>query len=205
MAKEISREQIQKKLLNYGAHRKKYQKQIFDMIDEIRDLPSGKKADKINTYFVFKLYTLLQNFGLYQDYDILSTAEYFKNNDKVFYAKLEEYLNNLENKRKIYKALFVIKKSLLNIRDFSANGFDKDFLEDLKSETGLIVKNLYNNFIEPNIYQMDLGYKGYNEFLKDKNGYKDACKFDYYSETRKNKQANKKVQEALKEVLNGKN
>lgn len=137
---------------NYGKHREKYQKEIFQLIEDIKNIPNDKKSEEINNYFVIKLYTLLKNFGIYKDYDIYNTIEYFKKEEAIFYQKLEEYLSDVNNKRKIYKSLFVIKNQILNIRDFSSNGFYQDFLDDLKSEMGLMIKTKYNNFIEPSIY-----------------------------------------------------
>lgn len=137
---------------NYGKHREKYQKEIFQLIEYIKNIPDDKKPEEINNYFVIKLYTLLKNFGIYKDYDIYNTIEYFKKEEVIFYQKLEEYLSDISNKRKIYKSLFIIKNQILNIRDFSSNGFYQDFLDDLKSEMGLMIKTKYNNFIEPSIY-----------------------------------------------------
>lgn len=137
---------------NYGKHREKYQKEIFQLIEDIKNIPNDKKSEEINNYFVIKLYTLLKNFGIYKDYDIDNTIEYFKKEEAIFYQKLEEYLSDVNNKRKIYKSLFIIKNQILNIRDFSSNGFYQDFLDDLKSEMGLMIKTKYNNFIEPSIY-----------------------------------------------------
>ena len=132
---------------NYGKHREKYQKEIFQLIEYIKNIPADKMPEEINSYFVIKLYTLLKNFGIYKDYDIYNTVEYFKKEETIFYQKLEEYLSDISNKRKIYKSLFIIKNQILNIKDFSSNGFYKDFLDDLKSETELMIKTKYNNFI----------------------------------------------------------
>ena len=137
---------------NYGKHREKYQKEIFQLIEDTKNIPADKMPEEINNYFVIKLYTLLKNFGIYKDYDIYNTIEYFKKEEAIFYQKLEEYLSDVNNKRKIYKSLFIIKNQILNIRDFSSNGFYQDFLDDLKSEMGLMIKTKYNNFIEPSIY-----------------------------------------------------
>ena len=137
---------------NYGKHREKYQKEIFQLIEYIKNIPADKMPEEINSYFVIKLYTLLKNFGIYKDYGIYNTVEYFKKEETIFYQKLEEYLSDISNKRKIYKSLFIIKNQILNIRDFSSNGFYQDFLDDLKSEMGLMIKTKYNNFIEPSIY-----------------------------------------------------
>lgn len=137
---------------NYGKHREKYQKEIFQLIEDIKNIPNDKKSEEINNYFVIKLYTLLKNFGIYKDYDIDNTIKYFEEEEAIFYQKLEEYLSDVNNKRKIYKSLFIIKNQILNIRDFSSNGFYQDFLDDLKSEMGLMIKTKYNNFIEPSIY-----------------------------------------------------
>ena len=143
---------IEQQKFNYGKHRKKYQKEIFQLIEDIKNTPADKIPENINSYFVIKLYTLLKNFGIYKDYDIDNTIEYFKKEEAIFYQKLEEYLSDVNNKRKIYKSLFIIKNQILNIKDFSSNGFYKDFLDDLKSETELMIKTKYNNFIEPSIY-----------------------------------------------------
>ena len=137
---------------NYGKHREKYQKEIFQLIEYIKNIPADKMPEEINSYFVIKLYTLLKNFGIYTDYDIDNTMKYFEEEETIFYQKLEEYLSDISNKRKIYKSLFIIKNQILNIRDFSSNGFYQDFLDDLKSEMGLMIKTKYNNFIEPSIY-----------------------------------------------------
>ena len=147
---------------NYGKHREKYQKEIFQLIEDIKNIPNDKKSEEINNYFVIKLYTLLKNFGIYKDYDIYNTIEYFKKEEAVFYQKLEEYLSDVNNKRKIYKSLFIIKNQILNIRDFSSNGFYRDFLDDLKSEMGLMIKTKYNNFIEPSIYNCSEDFSSIN-------------------------------------------
>lgn len=147
---------------NYGKHREKYQKEIFQLIEDIKNIPNDKKSEEINNYFVIKLYTLLKNFGIYKDYDIYNTIEYFKKEEAIFYQKLEEYLSDVNNKRKIYKSLFIIKNQILNIRDFSSNGFYQDFLDDLKSEMGLMIKTKYNNFIEPSIYNCSEEFSGIN-------------------------------------------
>lgn len=147
---------------NYGKHREKYQKEIFQLIEDIKNIPNDKMPENINSYFVIKLYTLLKNFGIYEDYDIYNTIEYFKKEEAVFYQKLEEYLSDINNKRKIYKSLFIIKNQILNIKDFSSNGFYKDFLDDLKSEIGLMIKTKYNNFIEPSIYNCSEDFSSIN-------------------------------------------
>ena len=147
---------------NYGKHREKYQKEIFQLIEDIKNIPNYKKSEKINNYFVLKLYTILKNFGIYKDYDIYNTIEYFKKEEAIFYQKLEEYLSDVNNKRKIYKSLFIIKNQILNIRDFSSNGFYQDFLDDLKSEMGLMIKTKYNNFIEPSIYNCSEDFSSIN-------------------------------------------
>ena len=147
---------------NYGKHREKYQKEIFQLIEYIKNIPADKMPEEINSYFVIKLYTLLKNFGIYKDYDIYNTVEYFKKEETIFYQKLEEYLSDINNKRKIYKSLFVIKNQILNIRDFSSNGFYQDFLDDLKSEMGLMIKTKYNNFIEPSIYNCSEDFSSIN-------------------------------------------
>ena len=157
---------------NYGKHREKYQKEIFQLIEDIKNIPDDKKPEEINNYFVIKLYTLLKNFGIYKDYDIYNTIEYFKKEEAIFYQKLEEYLSDVNNKRKIYKSLFIIKNQILNIRDFSSNGFYQDFLDDLKSEMGLMIKTKYNNFIEPSIYNCSedfssIDYKHFDMKYKD--------------------------------------
>ena len=154
---------------NYGKHREKYQKEIFQLIEYIKNIPDDKKPEEINNYFVIKLYTLLKNFGIYKDYDIDNTIEYFKEEEAVFYQKLEEYLSDINNKRKIYKSLFIIKNQILNIKDFLSNGFYKDFLDDLKSETGLIIKTKYNNFIEPAVYDNSTQKQAFIDFLEDIN------------------------------------
>ena len=147
---------------NYGKHREKYQKEIFQLIEDIKNIPNDKKSEEINNNFVIKLYTLLKNFGIYKDYDIYNTIEYFKKEEAIFYQKLEEYLSDVNNKRKIYKSLFIIKNQILNIRDFSSNGFYQDFLDDLKSEMGLMIKTKYNNFIEPSIYNCSEDFSSIN-------------------------------------------
>ena len=147
---------------NYGKHREKYQKEIFQLIEYIKNIPADKMPEEINSYFVIKLYTLLKNFGIYKDYDIYNTVEYFKKEETIFYQKLEEYLSDINNKRKIYKSLFIIKNQILNIRDFSSNGFYQDFLDDLKSEMGLMIKTKYNNFIEPSIYNCSEDFSSIN-------------------------------------------
>lgn len=147
---------------NYGKHREKYQKEIFQLIEYIKNIPADKMPEEINSYFVIKLYTLLKNFGIYTDYDIDNTMKYFEEEETIFYQKLEEYLSDISNKRKIYKSLFIIKNQILNIRDFSSNGFYQDFLDDLKSEMGLMIKTKYNNFIEPSIYNCSEDFSSIN-------------------------------------------
>lgn len=147
---------------NYGKHREKYQKEIFQLIEDIKNITADKIPENIDNYFVLKLYTLLKNFGIYKDYDIDNTIKYFEEEEAVFYQKLEEYLSDVNNKRKIYKSLFVIKNQILNIRDFSSNGFYSDFLDDLKTEMGLMIKTKYNNFIEPSIYNCSEDFSSIN-------------------------------------------
>ena len=40
---------------NYGKHREKYQKEIFQLIEDIKNIPADKMPEKINNYFVLKL------------------------------------------------------------------------------------------------------------------------------------------------------
>lgn len=167
---------------NYGKHREKYQKEIFQLIEDIKNIPDDKKSEEINNYFVLKLYTLLKNFGIYKDYDIYNTIEYFKKEEAIFYQKLEEYLSDVNNKRKIYKSLFIIKNQILNIRDFSSNGFYQDFLDDLKSETGLMIKTKYNNFIEPAIYDNSTQKQAFVDFLANINVFREERKKTPYTE-----------------------
>lgn len=169
---------------NYGKHREKYQKEIFQLIEYIKNIPDDKKPEEINNYFVIKLYTLLKNFGIYKDYDIDNTIEYFKKEEAIFYQKLEEYLSDVNNKRKIYKSLFIIKNQILNIRDFSSNGFYEDLLDDLKSEMGLMIKTKYNNFIEPSIYNCSeefssINYKHFDMKYEDNQAINKAVLIEY--------------------------
>ena len=169
---------------NYGKHREKYQKEIFQLIEDIKNISADKMPENINSYFVIKLYTLLKNFGIYKDYDIDNTIEYFKEEEAVFYQKLEEYLSDVNNKRKIYKSLFIIKNQILNIRDFSSNGFYSDFLDDLKSEIGLMIKTKYNNFIEPSIYNCSeefssINYKHFDMKYEDNQAINKAVLAEY--------------------------
>lgn len=198
MAKnKYDKETVQKKQFNYGSHRKKYSQEFFQLIDEISSLSSDKKAEKINNYFVLKVYTILKNFGLYQDIDAYDTVNYFQNNEPVFYQKLKEYLSDINNKAKVFRSLFVIKKQILNIRDYSNNGFYEDFLEDLKAEIGLIVKTPYNNFIEPSIYKQS--YETF-DIKKAVNKFAEYLEPDYCSETMHNKAAGKRLLKAYKEA-----
>lgn len=167
---------------NYGKHREKYQKEIFQLIEDIKNIPNDKKSEEINNYFVIKLYTLLKNFGIYKDYDIYNTIEYFKKEEAIFYQKLEEYLSDVNNKRKIYKSLFIIKNQILNIRDFSSNGFYRDFLDDLKSEMGLMIKTKYNNFIEPAIYDNSTQKQAFVDFLANINVFREEREKTPYTE-----------------------
>lgn len=148
----MAKENIQSLQIDFGSHRKKYQKKIFDLIHNLKNTPNEKKAGKIDNCLVLKLYTLLRNFGIYRDDDFHDVIEYFKKDNILFYQRLENYLSSIENKRKIYKALSIIKNQILNIRDFSSNGFYEDLMDDLKAELGFNIPNIYNNFIEPSIY-----------------------------------------------------
>ena len=189
--------------INYGEHRRKYKKELEKLMI---DIEKG-----INTENVLEFYVLLRNYGIYSDDNIDSAYKYFEKNDKRFFDRLEAYLSDLNNKRKVYKALKLILKCIDSIRDFSSNGFYRDFLDDLKAECGLMIRTSYNNFIEPSIYTQSNIFKedssiveqiiknnqtGSNEHFEGD----DIFEYNGYEEIRKNKATNKKIMKAVKGV-----
>lgn len=189
--------------INYGEHRRKYKKELEKLMLNI-------KAN-VNTQNVLQFYVLLKNFGIYTDDDIDSAYKYFEKNDKRFFEKLEAYLSDLNNKRKVSNALELILKCINNIRDFSSNGFYKDLLDDLKAECGLMIGTSYNNFIEPSIYTHNNIFKEdssiveqiikHNQTERDEHFEgDDIFEHDGYEEIRKNKATNKKIMKAVKGV-----
>lgn len=192
--------------INYGEHRRKYKKELEKLM---LDIESG-----VNTENVLEFYVLLQNFGIYTNDNIDSAYKYFEKNDKRFFDRLKAYLSDLNNKRKVYKALKLILKCIENIKDFSSNGFYQDFLDDLKVQCGLMIATPYNNFIEPSIYTQNNIFKEDSSIVEqiikhnqtESNEHfegDDIFEYDGYEEIRKNKAVNKEVMKAVKGVLNG--
>lgn len=192
-------------VINYGEHRNKYKKELYNLLNSIRE------EDSINSKTILHFYVLLRNYGIYVEDDIDSVYKCFENKDEIFIEKLAVYLSDLNNKRKIYKALKLILKCIDNIRDFSNNGFYLDFLDDLKAECGLIVAPLYNNFIEPSIYTynniddinsvkqiIEHSQTSSNEHFDGDNTFE----FDSYEEIRRNKAINKQIMKTVKEAVN---
>ena len=192
-------------VINYGEHRNKYKKELYNLLNSIRE------EDSINSKTILHFYVLLRNYGVYAEDDIDSVYKYFEDKDERFIEKLAVYLSDLKNKRKIYKALKLILKCIDNIRDFSNNGFYLDFLDDLKAECGLIVAPSYNNFIEPSIYTYNNIFKedssivkqiiehsqiSSNEHFEGDN----TVEFDSYEEIRRNKAISKKIMKTVKGV-----
>ena len=128
--------------------------------------------------------------------------------------RLEAYLSDLNNKRKVFNALKLILKCINFIRDFSSNGFYKDLLDDLKAECGLMIRTSYNNFIEPSIYTQNNIFKEDSSIVEqiikhnqtESNEHfegDDIFEHDGYEEIRKNKAANKQVMKIIKGAVNG--
>ena len=189
--------------INYGEHRRKYKKELEKLMLDIKE--------GVNTQNVLEFYVLLRNYGIYSDDNIDSAYKYFEKNDKRFFEKLEAYLSDLNNKRKVSNALELILKCINNIRDFSSNGFYKDLLDDLKAECGLMIRTSYNNFIEPSIYTQNNIFKEdssiveqiikHNQTERDEHFEgDDIFEHDGYEEIRKNKAINKKIMKAVKGV-----
>lgn len=189
--------------INYGEHRRKYKKELEKLMLDIKE--------GVNTENVLKFYVLLKNYGIYSDDNIDSAYKYFEKNDKKFFEKLKAYLSDLNNKRKVFNALELILKCINNIRDFSSNGFYKDFLDDLKAECGLMIRTSYNNFIEPSIYTQSNIFKEdssiveqiikHNQTESDEHFEgDDIFEHDGYEEIRKNKAVNKHIMKAVKGV-----
>ena len=189
--------------INYGEHRRKYKKELEKLMLDIKE--------GVNTENVLEFYVLLRNYGIYSDDNIDSAYKYFEKNDKRFFEKLEAYLSDLNNKRKVSNALELILKCINNIRDFSSNGFYKDLLDDLKAECGLMIGTSYNNFIEPSIYTHNNIFKEdssiveqiikHNQTERDEHFEgDDIFEHDGYEEIRKNKATNKKIMKAVKGV-----
>ena len=130
--------------INYGEHRRKYKKELEKLMLDI-------KAN-VNTQNVLQFYVLLKNYGIYTDDNIDSAYKYFEKNDKRFFERLEAYLSDSKNQRKVSNALELILKCINGIRDFSNNGFYQDLLDDLKVQCKLMIPTAYNNFIEPSMY-----------------------------------------------------
>ena len=192
--------------INYGEHRRKYKKELKKLMSYME---SG-----INTKNVLQFYTLLRNYGIYRDDNIDSAYKYFEKNDKRFFERLEAYLSDLNNKRKVFNALKLILKCINFIRDFSSNGFYKDLLDDLKAECGLMIRTSYNNFIEPSIYTQNNIFKEDSSIVEqiikhnqtESNEHfegDDIFEHDGYEEIRKNKAANKQVMKIIKGAVNG--
>uniref|UniRef100_UPI003F4C80ED hypothetical protein n=1 Tax=Brachyspira catarrhinii TaxID=2528966 RepID=UPI003F4C80ED len=189
--------------INYGEHRRKYKEELKKLMLDIKE--------GVNTENVLKFYVLLKNYGIYSDDNIDSAYKYFEKNDKKFFEKLEAYLSDLNNKRKVSNALELILKCINNIRDFSSNGFYKDLLDDLKAECGLMIGTSYNNFIEPSIYTQNNIFKEDSSIVEqiikhnqtESNEHfegDDIFEHDGYEEIRKNKAINKKMMKAVKGV-----
>lgn len=189
--------------INYGEHRRKYKEELEKLMLDIKE--------GVNAENVLEFYVLLRNYGIYSDDNIDSAYKYFEKNDKIFFEKLEAYLSDLNNKRKVSNALELILKCINNIRDFSSNGFYKDLLDDLKAECGLMIGTSYNNFIEPSIYTQNNIFKEdssiveqiikHNQTERDEHFEgDDIFEHDGYEEIRKNKAINKKMMKAVKGV-----
>ena len=199
-----STENISASKINYGEHRNKYKKELYNLLNSIEE-------DSLNSKTILHFYVLLRNYGVYAEDDIDSAYKYFEKNDKRFFEKLEAYLSDLNNKRKVSNALELILKCINNIRDFSSNGFYKDLLDDLKAECGLMIRTSYNNFIEPSIYTHNNIFKEnssiveqiikHNEISSNEHFEGDNIfEFDSYEEIRRNKAISKKIMKTVKGV-----
>ena len=199
-----STENISASKINYGEHRNKYKKELYNLLNSIEE-------NSLNSKTILQFYVLLRNYGVYAEDDIDSAYKYFEDKDERLIVKLAVYLSDLNNKRKIYKALKLILKCIDNIRDFSNNGFYLDFLEDLKAVCGLIVAPSYNNFIEPSIYTHNNIFKEdssiveqiikHNEISSNEHFEGDnTFEFDSYEEIRRNKAISKKIMKTVKGV-----
>ena len=76
----------------------------------------------------------------------------------------------------------LLELEFVNIRDFSSNGFYRDFLDDLKSEMGLMIKTKYNNFIEPAIYDNSTQKQAFVDFLANINVFREEREKTPYTE-----------------------
>lgn len=148
--------------INYGEHRHKW-------LNELKSLFNAtSRFDIIDYRYILKVYTILQNYGIYTNYEPKDVIKWYEDNQKDFIMKINDYLTEVKNKKNVAISVRVILDCIQkNVKDFNTNGYYLDFLDDIKSEIGLIAKQKYNNFIGTNLYDnMDEAYNYYIDSIK---------------------------------------
>ena len=148
----------------YGAHRKSWKDKLFNLIKYRLN-----RLDDATVDTIIETYTYLQNFSIYKSYDYKKVKEWFRENEENFLIKLQNYLSIRDNKRKIIAAIRLAYDSLDKIKTYYGVSFHTEFLDDLKSEIGLMIKTKYNNFIEPAVYDSSTQKQAFIDFLEDIN------------------------------------
>lgn len=148
----------------YGAFRKDWKAKLFNLIKYRLN-----RLDDATVDTIIETYTYLQNFSIYKSYDYKKVKEWFRENEENFLIKLQNYLSIRENKRKIISAIHLAYDSLDKIKTYHSVSFHTEFLDDLKSEIGLMIKIKYNNFIEPAVYDSSTQKQAFIYFLEDIN------------------------------------
>lgn len=161
----------------YGAFRKDWKAKLFDLIKYRLN-----RIDDVTVDIIIEVYTYLQNFSIYKSYDYKKVKEWFRENEENFLIKLQNYLTIRENKRKIVNAIRLAYDSLDKIKTYHNVSFYTEFLDDLKSEVGLMIKNKYNNFIEPAVYDTSAQKQAFIDFLEDINVFREQRGETLYTE-----------------------
>lgn len=168
----------------YGAFRKDWKAKLFNLIKYRLN-----RFDDATVDTIIEAYTYLQNFSIYKSYDYKKVKEWFRENEENFLIKLQNYLSITDNKRKIIAAIRLAYDSLDKIKTYHSVSFHTEFLDDLKSEVGLMIKTKYNNFIEPAVYDSSTQKQAFIDFLTDINVFREQRGATPYTEESFGKEA----------------
>ena len=100
-------------------------------------------------YFICEL----QNWGLFKQYNTVQFSDWFRYNKADFYERLQVYIAN--NKQAVKDAVQTCMFLVNNNNDLRVKTYYTDFLDDLYSLTGFIIKPRLYNFFTPSVQSQE--------------------------------------------------
>lgn len=119
---------------------------------KMNSIMNNKVAIGLNSHDVIRFLCNLQNWSMYTNYEESNFFHAFIDSEKLLYERLNEVLNGVPVRQKLYEGLKSCLKVINSVGDVGRRTYHSDLLEDLRMLTGLQYENKFYNFIQPNIY-----------------------------------------------------